>query len=471
VRIPSLFCVVIAGCAGNVTQVATPAPSASKAKAPIVVTGKARWGRGLEAQRVLAMAREADGGAIVIGMHSDTSDFDDGVTVKVPPVFGAQHTSGTFVASFAPDGTARWATSLARGWVSPLAMRVLASGEIVVIATADGAEWSDKSKAEGGQKTTLLRLDKAGKILKKVVNPSAISEPYAIIDEQGGAVLAGWFQGKIALGKTSLEAPPKKVHIALARLDPAGEITWARAFGDERAKVTAIDLAGQQATGDLLLAGVSWGAFAVDQLAFPAGGGTDVWAARLDHDGHTKWAKYGGDKANQSVTGAAFDRDGRALIAGTFAGHLDLGVGAVFDTDEKDKDSSFLVALSKDGTAVASRKLEKVRISGLATADRDLLLKGWAKRDAVFDGPVLTEGISADEEDGNIWLTRLSPELSPRWTRKLNGIIEGILLQPDGDGALFVGGWAKRSFQLGNRQLEHPSGPGSESAFLASFDP
>jgi len=125
--------------------------------------------------------------------------------------------------------------------------------------------------------------------------------------------------------------------VFVAKLDEAGGFVWGGRYGDaqgQRVRRVAVDAAGHvalagQFTGTLDLGGTS--------LTGSAGDGTgDIFVAMLDDAGALVWSRSLGDAQAQDARGLAFDAAGNVLLAGEFAGTVDLGGGPLTSAGELD---------------------------------------------------------------------------------------------------------------------------------------
>jgi len=112
--------------------------------------------------------------------------------------------------------------------------------------------------------------------------------------------------------------------VVVARLDAAGAHLWSKRWNDTGEQSGVAIAATASAT---VVAGDFQGSLDAGGGAMHSAGGSDVFVVGLDGDGNHVWSKRFGDGANQALTSVVIDGQGRVLLAGAFAGVVDLGGG------------------------------------------------------------------------------------------------------------------------------------------------
>ncbi|MCC3155725.1 SBBP repeat-containing protein [Hymenobacter sp. 15J16-1T3B] len=139
-------------------------------------------------------------------------------------------------------------------------------------------------------------------------------------DAAGNRYVAGWFNGRLTLGSTTLTSAGKDCFVA--KLDAAGQYLWAAQAGGSR--LDQINALGLDAAGNAYVAGD----FASPDAQFgsttlsSAGGNyldTDGFVAKLSAGGQWQWAVRFGGAADELCPGLAVDASGNASITGGFA--------------------------------------------------------------------------------------------------------------------------------------------------------
>jgi len=153
---------------------------------------------------------------------------------------------------------------------------------------------------------------------------------YARATASNGLVVAGAVFGSVELlsgGTSTSLVSHGDADLALVRLDTTGSVTQALAFGD--ALYQEIGGLAVDGDGNVLLAGYSaTGIDFGDAAPLAPVGAEDIYVAKLDPSGKLLWNARFGDEASQAVSSLAVGPDGRTVLAGTFAGAIDFGLGA-----------------------------------------------------------------------------------------------------------------------------------------------
>ncbi|MBI4699654.1 MAG: SBBP repeat-containing protein [Deltaproteobacteria bacterium] len=147
----------------------------------------------------------------------------------------------------------------------------------------------------------------------------------AAVDALGNVFVTGYFyNGQLHFGCDPLSA--QGYDVFAAKFDDKGTCQWSKRFGDYKQQVAA-SIAGD-ASGSVLVAGTFDGTMSFGcQNLTNAGGGSDIFVAKLDKDGACVWSKgFGsGDPQGPGVGGVAVDKAGNVLVAGYFGGTVSFG--------------------------------------------------------------------------------------------------------------------------------------------------
>lgn len=236
--------------------------------------------------------------------------------------------------------------------------------------------------------------------------------------------LAGTLYGKgIDLGDGTLYSAGWG-DVLLAQVDGDGEHLWSRRAGDPgHQEVRAI---AATTDGGLVIAGGIEGSLDLGNGPLTSAGTRDAFVARLDAAGEPTWAHRYGDSRVQSSLAVRVDNAGEVVLVGTFESTIDLG-GGPFVSPKVEKEffpeetvwasGVFLAQLASDGGHMwSSALLPDDGGVWLASFDRGsdgtLVLAGGAAASLQFPGEVSGSGVGA-------WVGTLGPGASPRWQRIL----------------------------------------------------
>lgn len=188
-----------------------------------------------------------------------------------------------------------------------------------------------------------------------------VSSPMARVkaDAQGDLYIFGDSGALADFGGDQL-VPEGGHDLFIAKYDALGKHLWSRRFGDAEEQ-SAFDLA-VDANGDVLLGGsfrgvLDFGGGVV--IASSTTVGDDAYVAKLHGDGSALWAKRLGDEgADQIVVALGATSDGDVIVAGNFAGTVDLGGGPLSAAGAAPSQDVFLGRLgAADGAHVWSTRL------------------------------------------------------------------------------------------------------------------
>ena len=141
----------------------------------------------------------------------------------------------------------------------------------------------------------------------------------------GGVIVSGRQIGDVDLGGGTLPGPGNNYQAYVARYGSGGEHIYSRSFGDGFAEVSNdVDA---YADGSAVFAGTYGFSFELDGVSLPWDGDDDVFVAKLDPTGNVVWARALGGAGGQQAIAVAAMPDGGAIVAGTTWGAVDLGIG------------------------------------------------------------------------------------------------------------------------------------------------
>jgi hypothetical protein len=151
------------------------------------------------------------------------------------------------------------------------------------------------------------------------------------VDADGNVILVGTitstveFQGTQILCVNENEEETMEEDVIVVKLDPKGSLLWAKSFGDTAAQLprgVAVD-----SEGSVLVTGTFWGSLDFGGGALISAGDEDIFVAKLDKDGGHVWSAAYGGAGYHDAGDIAVDKDGSAILTGTFYCNLDFGLG------------------------------------------------------------------------------------------------------------------------------------------------
>lgn len=274
------------------------------------------------------------------------------------------------------------------------------------------------------------------------------------VDAAGNVYATGYFQGTVdfdpAPGSTANLTSAGNNDIFLTKLDPSGNLVWARSFGgffDDIGWGVFVDR-----TGNVYTTGYFQGA----NIDFDPGPGTallsstgsaDIFISKLDSDGNFIGAWAMGGTSFDYGFGIFVDDSGNIYTIGYFRNTVDFDPGAGTTTlTSAGVQDIFISKLTGAGVFAWARRIggtgddEGLGIS--LYAGGHLYLTGWFQGTVDFDpGPGTTSLTSAGSFD--IFVSKLDSDGNFVWARGMGGISDdrGQAVAVDGAGNVYTTGW------------------------------
>lgn len=284
-------------------------------------------------------------------------------------------------------------------------------------------------------------------------------------DKSGNILLAGSFSGTINLGGTTLTSAGMD-DAFVAKFTPAGQLLWAKRFGDGQVQVASG--IGADANGNVYVTGNFKGSINFGGSALNANGTlfTDIYLAKLTSDGNHVWSKHFGDEYVQTARGLAVDAAGNAILVGSFQLTVNFGGGNLMSAGAFD---GFVAKYDTAGAHQWSRKYgneadQYVRSVAL-DATGNVYVSGDAAGAIDFGG-----GAMSATSNPSAFVAKLDSLGNATWAKLSNGTMAGnakgnaVAVGPNGD--VVVGGNFKGTFDMGGEPVENL---GTDDAFVTLY--
>jgi hypothetical protein len=388
--------------------------------------GKAAWSRGFggsDADEALAVAVRPSGNVVVGGFFRETINLGGGALTDLrtkpgfsDPYFGTD-AGALLVFELDAGGAFLWnriATSqTGEGTVSAVA--IAPNGDVVVAGRASG------DLDFGGGTTTgdgifVARLNSTGAYVSSSRFAGASAHVLGLAVDASGIVLAGSYKGTLDLGKGPLADSGVEEDGFVARLDTAGALVWAHAFGgdnDDRAEGVAV-------TSDGAVVAAGYFGKTLD-LGEPIQRDQQTgFAARISPSGTLDWVRaFGGAGKSRAISVAIAGAD-RAIVGGTYRDGVDLGGGEL----PADTDDGFVTGMNlTDGAHLFSRRIARFNFGGLAVRDTELFVAGTCEGVCGIGGEAVPP-----VDEGRLLVAALSTDPQSHldtWTKPAELYIEG----------------------------------------------
>lgn len=305
---------------------------------------------------------------------------------------------------------------------------VFADGSSIIVGSTSDASGPDGEIPSAPHIPTpfVMKLDAAGNTVWERRMP--LSTGSGVPDESqgpslvatspgGGVVVAGAFDGTLDLGSGAITSVGD-TDVFFARLDATGKTIETRRFGDALAQtVAAMDV---DAAGNVVLAGTLAGG-----MDFGAGAigpiidptVTSYYVARIPEVGAPIYAKVPVALAMPVNFVAAVGAEGTVALGGTFSGKAWVGAEPPHTATDK---SGFLLELAADGSIAWSAVIDDARVAQVAHDQGDVVAAVL-----IHDKTVVGGGELSSDGQPKLVLARFDPAGALRYAIPLGG--EGAL--------------------------------------------
>ncbi|MGK3994171.1 hypothetical protein [Sorangium sp. So ce1024] len=252
------------------------------------------------------------------------------------------------------------------------------------------------------------------------------AEPLGLaVDARGNILVAGYFEGTVDFGGGPLVSSGNLDAFVL-KLDALGNHLWSRRFGDISAALTDDQVAlwiSADASGDIVVGGRFVQTIDFGGGYLTGGSGSNGFVAVFDASGQHRWSRaVRAQDAN--LRAVAFHPAGGVVVAGDYAGTLDLGAGPF--TSDVGGYNVFAARLDASGGHVWSRSFggqSAQEPTAALDAAGNLVLGG--EFHGVIDfggGPIETTGFSEGDQSSDIFVASLGPDGEHRWSRSIGSV-------------------------------------------------
>ena len=365
-------------------------------------------------QRARSIVGDAEGNAVLAGY------FFDGIVLDGQNIVAAgQH--DVFLQKRDPAGIPLWSKHYGgAGNDTCRDVAVAPAGEIVFTGHfSDTIDFGgDVLVSEGLQDMFLAKFTADGTHLwsKSFGDPT---EPQfgqsLVVGADGSILLAAQFSGDVDFGQGLLSSAGSS-DVLVASFDAGGATQWSRAFGGpgyDFGRSIAVD-----AEGNVYVAGVYEGSVAFGGSPLPGDANGNLFVAKYDSTGAHLWSHGWGDGADVAEAAMQIHPDGGVVVAGEFAGTLDLGTEMlVSDGLEHDV---FVLRLDAEGSVLHARRFGDQQIEhaeGLdVSAGGDAFVGGTFAGTLDFDRSPLSNVDAID-----VFVARLDGALDHVWSKAYGG--------------------------------------------------
>jgi hypothetical protein len=414
-------------------------------------------------QRILAVAMDDDGNYVIAGRAVGAVNFGGG-SLAAAGGFDA------FVAKFNATGAHLWSKRFGgTGADEALGVAMDGTGHVYVTGSFSGSvSFGGTPLVAEGLDAFVVAYEPDGTYIGEVVAGGAGDQvAHAIAsDAAGNVVLAGSFTVGI---NGIVTATATAAHDGFAvRLDPTGEVIWAKAFGstgEDEAFAVAFDGLGNAVVAGKFDEEIDFGAGPILDTT-----GGDAFVVKIDATGKQLYARVYGGTLNQAGHAVAADAAGNVVVAGSYTGELDDGTQKFLDPGST---NMFVSKIDPLGNVAWTRgygdAAEQLGLGVAIGGAGNVFVTGALQGSVDFgDGlPLVVDGGDAMNDD--VFLLSLSPSGALRFARRFGDANDqdGRAVAASAAGVLLVGEM--------DATIDFGDGPHatstSDDAFVARFEP
>jgi type II secretory pathway pseudopilin PulG len=304
---------------------------------------------------------------------------------------------------------------------------------------------------------------------------------HVALTSDGGAIIAGDFQGTATFGSTTLTSSGSYDSF-VAKVDSSGNYVWAM-----RAGVTGYGaISGVAITSDngAIITGRFQGTATFDSTTLTSAGNNDVFVAKFDSSGSFVWAARAGGTSSDMAYGVDTTSDNGAIITGRFFGTASFGSTTLTSSGFGD---IFIAKVNSSGNFMWATKAggtdnDQGGNSVAATSDGGAIIAGKFVGTATFGSTTLTSADIRDNYDtpmGDGFVAKVDSSGNFVWVTKLVGTrtyyMSDVAATNDG-GAIITGvfggdmSFGSTTLVSGDRIREYTYNDPVFDAFIAKVD-
>ncbi|HKW13024.1 MAG TPA: SBBP repeat-containing protein, partial [Candidatus Krumholzibacteria bacterium] len=321
----------------------------------------------------------------------------------------------------------------------------------------------------GSEDIFMAKYDANGAHLwsKRFGGPGSDVASGVAVDGSGNIFVTGSFHGAVNFGGGNVVSPGGNASMFLAKYDANGAHQWSEGFGgagdpNSGAVGNAIALDG---SGNVVVAGTFAGTVNLGGGNVVGAGNFDMFLAKYDANGAHQWSHGFGGVGFDWGLGVAVDGSGNVVATGNFEGTVNFGGGNLVSAGGYDM---FLAKYDPNGVHVWSRRFGGSggdQGSGVAVdGSGNVVVTGAFEGTANFGGANLVSAGS-----GDIFLAKYTANGVHQWSERFGGVGSdgGNAVAVDGSGNVVVTGAFAASVYFGGNLGW--SSAGAEDMFIARF--
>lgn len=348
------------------------------------------------------------------GIALVAANGDNGIVDFGGGPFSSTGSYDIVLARFSSDGTHLWSKQLGDGAYQVPSALVARDNMLALAAVFSGTiDFGSVSySAPSGPDALVTILDGFGSpIWGRVLDNVSV---YAIgLDSTGHSIVAGHVSGVTDLGAGATTAPDG-LDAFVAKYDASGNHVWSKIFAgadDQFVQSLAVD-----SSDNIYVAGRFAEAFTVNGSTLSSPTGHGLFVIKLTAQGEAQWnAVLPGDEV-EYADALTIDKSGSVLLAGSFAGILNVGDQALISAGSFD---AVLAKFDPSGTPLWSRRFgdadDQESASVIVDGDGNIVFTGQFAGSIDFgNGPLSNLLFAKLSSDGDYVSSRQAPNVIQR---------------------------------------------------------
>jgi hypothetical protein len=329
---------------------------------------------------------DAAGNVFVVGSFSGRVDFGGGERASVGTSGSIPGQEDAFLASYGPDGSYRWDRVLGGpGQERANGVALDASGGVVVVGNfEDSLDLGGGTRTSSGGSDGFVAsyaADGSYRWARTFGDSDSDSVIDVGVDSDGNIIVTGRFHGTVDFGGgTRMSAGSSDGFVASYAADSTHR--WARTFGNSDSD-SASDV-GVDSDGNITVTGRFHGTVDFGGGTRTSAGSSDGFVASYAADGSHRWDRTFADGGGGAARSVGVDAEGNVTVAGVFDGTVNFG--DVMRSSGGDS-SDFLASYGPAGSSRWVRVLETGSVGRLAvTPAGNSVLAGDSSSSVDFGG-------------------------------------------------------------------------------------
>ncbi|MCB9234734.1 MAG: T9SS type A sorting domain-containing protein [Bacteroidia bacterium] len=354
-------------------------------------------------------------------------------------------------------------------------------GNVIAVGTYDGSAtfgFTNTISSNGLDDVFVAKYDSAGalKWVKSIGGPNADFVSGVAVDGNGDIYICGQFttfNNEVAFFDTTYISGPGNINAFVTKYNSSGTVVWAKSFGSVGNFFTndalGIDV---DASGNSYVCGTYTFEIDLGNTTYSSPTSESVFLMKLGPAGNVVWSKEAGGYNDGSDRAMGIDYDGNSSIylTGYYTDSIDFGNGKLTATGSAD---IFFTKFDTSGSLSYAKSyggFQFDRGTGIAVNS-----SGEAFVTGSFSGAMNfgSFNLSSSVAKG-ILVGKLDATGSPIWGKEPNSaggtaINEGkdVIVNPTGDGAIFVGAF-QDTIQFGGNAFS--VAPGGQGGYIARYN-